>query len=173
MGKRSDFKRRPQDAYQTIDPRAVAALLPHLSAVNTFAEPCVGQGKLMHWLIMLADLHVVMANDVCLMDGKDALTVTDFKNADAIITNPPWTRVLLHAMILHFQKHLPTWLLFDSDWAFNVHAAPYLGCCSDIVAVGRLKWIEGSKHSGKDNVSWYRFWHGHSGGPHFHGRSTK
>lgn len=169
MGKRSDFERRPQDAYQTIDPRAVAALFPYLIGVNTFAEPCVGQGKLMHWLVM-AGLHVVMANDVCLMDGKDALTVTDFKGADAIITNPPWSRALLHALILHFQKHLPTWLLFDSDWAYNRSASPYLWRCTDIVAVGRLRWIEGTTDVGKDNCSWYRFWHEHEGGPRFHGR---
>lgn len=30
MGKRSEFARRPMDAYQTIDPRAVPPLLPFL-----------------------------------------------------------------------------------------------------------------------------------------------
>jgi hypothetical protein len=30
-------------------------------------------------------------------------------------------------------------------------------CCSDIVTIGRVKWFEGSKHTGKDNHAWYRF----------------
>ena len=47
-------------------------------------------------------------------------------------------------------------------------AAPFLPHCSDIVAIGRVKWIEGSKHTGKDNHAWYRFDARHSGGPVFH-----
>jgi hypothetical protein len=38
------------------------------------------------------------------------------------------------------------------------------------VAIGRVKWIEGSKHTGKDNHAWYRFDTRHRGGPVFHGR---
>jgi hypothetical protein len=29
--------------------------------------------------------------------------------------------------------------------------------CSDIVSVGRLRWIEGTIMSGKQNFAWYRF----------------
>jgi hypothetical protein len=100
------------------------------------------------------------------------LTLYDVAGADAIITNPPWSRPILHKMILHFQRLKPTWLLFDSDWAYNRMAAPYLDTCSDIVAVGRLKWIEGTTHSGKDNCSWYRFWCRHHGLTKFHGRKA-
>lgn len=167
MGRRSDFPRRPHDAYQTIDPRAVQVLLPHLNGTRTFAEPCVGKGWLKAWLVGYG-LTCVLASD--LADGVDALTITDFRGADAIITNTPWTRELLHPLILHFEMFAPTWLLLDSDWAYNAGAAPYLDSCSDIVVVGRLRWIEGSRGCGKDNVSWYRFWHAHSGGPHFHRR---
>ena len=103
-------------------------------------------------------------------DGRRRLTETHFGSVDAIITNPPWTRAVLHPMIMHFQQFHPTWLLFDSDWAYNKQAKPYLEHCSDIVAVGRLRWIASSKMSGKDNCSWYRFWHKHNGGPRFHGR---
>jgi hypothetical protein len=38
------------------------------------------------------------------------------------------------------------------------------------VAIGRVKWIEGSKHTGKDNFAWYRFDDRHSSGPVFHWR---
>jgi len=167
MAKRSSFERRPQDAYQTIDLRAGLALKPYLYGVKTFAEPCAGRGELVKQLEGLG-LSCGYISDI--NDGIDALTITNWRGMDAIITNPPWSRKLLHQMILHFSKHKPSWLLFDSDWAYNKHAAPYLDQCTDIVAVGRLKWIEGTSHSGKDNTSWYRFWHRHSGGPRFHGR---
>ena len=42
--------------------------------------------------------------------------------------------------------------------------------CSDIVTIGRVKWIEGSKHTGKDNHAWYKFDVRHRIGPAFHGR---
>lgn len=168
MGKRSEFPRMAQDAYDTIDPRAVAALLPHLGDTEYYAEPCCGKYKLIYWLAS-ANLICAYANDITL--GVDALTTADFGRAEAIITNPPWTREILHALIKHFQKHLPTWLLFDSDWAYTRQATPYLNTCSDIVAVGRLRWIPDTKMTGKDNCAWFRFWHQHNGGPRFHGRT--
>jgi hypothetical protein len=169
LGKRSDFPRRPHDDYQTIDPKALARLLPFLKrdGIESFAEPCIGEG---HLATALTDLgfHCVLGSDI--KGGIDALLLIDFNGADAIITNPPWTRAVLHPMIEHFLAHAPvTWLLFDSDWAHNVQAAPYLRYCSDIVAVGRLKWFNGT--AGKDNASWYRFatdWQGSE--PRFHGR---
>ena len=117
-------------------------------------------------------LKCVWASDI--EDGVDAFNLSPdlIAKADAIITNPPWTRRLLHPLILHFQKLKPTWLLFDADWAFNKHSGPYLDQCSDIVAVGRLRWIEGTTMTGKDNAAWYRFDANHFGGPKFHGRTT-
>ena len=168
MGKRSDFKRRPHDDYQTVDSRAVSVLMPYLTGIKTFAEPCCGRGELVKWL-EASGLDCVQYCDIIM--GTDALTVTDFNGADAIISNPPWTRKILHPLIQHFQNHLPTWLLFDSDWAYNIGSEPYLDKCTDIVAVGRLRWFNDT--AGKDNASWYRFWHGHSGGPRFHGRVMK
>jgi hypothetical protein len=169
MSKRSNFARRPQDHYDTIDPRAVRALKPHLNGTRTYAEPCAGNSELIRQLNTIG-LVCVWAFDI--NDGVDALELTpaDIRNADAIITNPPWSRPLLHKMILHFQAIKPTWLLFDSDWANNKHAVPYLETCSDIVAVGRLLWIPNTTMTGKDNVSWYRFWHKHHGPTHFHNR---
>jgi hypothetical protein len=45
-----------------------------------------------------------------------------------------------------------------------------MASCSDIVAIGRVKWTEGSKHTGKDNYAWYRFDVNHTAGPVFHWR---
>lgn len=175
MGKRSDFQRIAKDAYQTIDPRAVAALVPHLNGVRTFAEPCAGYG---HLICQLEDagFDCEWSSDIDhLPDPIDAreITAADLNCVDAIITNPPWSRPLLHELIAHFQSLAPTWLLFDSDWAFTKQAAPFLPQCSHIVAVGRLIWIPGTKMTGKENCSWYRFDKNHSTGPRFIGQAIR
>jgi len=166
VGKRSSFDRIPQDAYQTIDPKAVRRLYRHLHGVRTFSEPCAGEGRLIRDL-EARGLKCVHSNDI---DGNvDALTLRDFGGADAIITNPPWSREILHPMIRHFQRFAPTWLLFDSDWAFTSQATRLLDRCSHIVAIGRLRWIPGTTDVGKDNCCWYRFDARHTGGPKFIG----
>ena len=63
----------------------------------------------------------------------------------------------MHRLIAHFQRIAPTWLLLELDWSATKQAAEYMRCCSDIVTIGRVKWIEGSKHTGKDNHAWFRF----------------
>ena len=169
MGKRSDFARRPMDDYPTIDTRAVVPLLPFVEDLQ-FAEPCAGDGRL---IAMLENegLRCCYRGDI--RDGLDAMAETTFGGCDVIITNPPWTRDILHPMIRHFQSVAPTWLLFDADWAHTKQSAPYLDQCSHIVAVGRLKWIEDSRHTGKDNCAWYRFDARHSGGAQFVGRQEQ
>ena len=70
----------------------------------------------------------------------------------------------MHRLIKHFQRIAPTWLLLETDWVSTLQAVPYLCHCSDIVTIGRVKWIEGSKHTGKDNHAWFRFDARHKGG---------
>ena len=103
MGKRSDFARRPMDAYAT-PYRAVVPLIPFLRGVETFAEPCAGDGQLVSHLESLG-LQCDYFGDI--QDGQDALAVDGFGRVDAIITNPPWTREILHPMIRHFQRFAP------------------------------------------------------------------
>jgi hypothetical protein len=95
-----------------------------------------------------------------------------YGGADAIITNPPYIRPLMHALIEHFARSLPTWLLLETDWACTKQAAPFLRSCSDIVSVGRLRWIEGTSMSGMQNFAWYRFNARHSAGPMFHAHGS-
>lgn len=154
MGKRSAFARRPMDDYPTIDPKAVEALLPFLDVGETFAEPCCGEGHLIDQLCAVG-LTCVWGSDIA--DGTDALDLESCGNPDLIITNPPWSRDILHKLIVHFQRIAPTWLLFDADWAHTKQASPFLKNCSHIVSVGRLKWIPHSPHTGKDNCAWYHF----------------
>jgi hypothetical protein len=77
--------------------------------------------------------------------------------ADYVLSNPPWDRKILHPAIEHFRKLAPSWMLFDGDWAHTAQAKPYLPFCRKIVSIGRVKWIEGSKHTGKDNACFYLF----------------
>ena len=165
MGKRSGFSRRPMDDYQTTDPRAVRPLVRHLRNIKYFAEPCSGDGRLRDQLKSFG-LLCVYSGDI--KYGEDAFEETAFGNADAIINNPPWTRAILHPMILHFQKIAPTWLLFDADWCHTKQAVPFLDQCSHIVSVGCLCWFPETKQTGKDNCAWHRFHARHNGGPRFY-----
>jgi len=169
MGKRSNFERRPADFYPT--PRAaVVPLIPYLrvAGIKTFAEPCAGGGDLIRHLESFG-LACVYSGDI--RSGQDAFSLDHYGAADAIITNPPYTRDLMHRLIEHFQGIAPTWLLLETDWVSTLQAVPYLDHCSDIVTIGRVKWIEGSKHTGKDNHAWFRFDARHKGVTAIHRRN--
>jgi hypothetical protein len=169
MGKRSNFERRERDFYAT-PAAAVPPLIPHLRlhAVRTFAEPCCGDGALVNHLEGFG-LRCVYAGDIA--SGDDALARDSYGEADCVISNPPYARSLMHALISHFQRIAPTWLLLEMDWAATRQAVPHLVCCSDIVVIGRLRWIAGTTMTGKENFGWFRFDARHSGGPIFHNQS--
>src|SRR5262249_957587 len=113
MGKRSNFERREADFYPT--PRAaVMPLIPYLRGIRSFAEPCAGDGALVRHLEECG-LHCVYAGDI--RDGRDALALNHYGAVDAIITNPPYTRDVMHSLIDHFQRIAQTWLLLELDWA--------------------------------------------------------
>jgi len=170
VGKRSNFEKRPADFYPT-PKAAVLPLVPYLrvEGIKTFAEPCAGEGDLVRHLESFG-LTCAYAGDIS--TGQDALGLDHYCAVDSIITNPPYDtthrRKLMHALIEHFQRIAPTWLLLDFDWAATRQAAPFMHHCSDIVILPRLKWFEDSKDTGKDNRAWYRFDSRHSGGPVFH-----
>jgi hypothetical protein len=141
MGKRSSFERRSGDFYPT--PRsAVLPLIRHLRGVRTFAEPCCGDGALVRHLESFG-LRCAYAGDIA--TGQDALACNQYGGADCGITNPPYTRPLIRPD-LALMGILPTFLLLEIDWASTRQAAPFMRFCSDIVTIGRVKWIEGSKH---------------------------
>lgn len=159
MGKRSNFKRIARDYYPT-PYEAVIPLFPHLPSDGfTYCEPCAGDGRLVAHLLS-AGGQCISATDIEPQANwiacRDVLT-TLIGSVDFIITNPPWDRKILHPLIIHLSMQAPTWLLFDADWKHTKQAIPYLKFCQKIVNVGRVKWIEGSKMTGKDNVCWYLF----------------
>jgi hypothetical protein len=143
----------------------VVPLIPYLrgSGIQTFAEPCAGDGALVRHLETYG-LRCVYSGEI--RNGEDALELDNA--ADCIITNPPYTRPAMHALIEHFQRIAPTWLLIDYDWSATKQAAPFMPHCSDIVILPRLKWFEASKNTGKDNHAWYRLDSRYGGGPVLH-----
>lgn len=158
--------RTPRDFYRTIDPKAAKILGKFVNKGTTFYEPCAGDGSLVRLLVDHAGLVPVRMTDVApqhpLVSYKNVFDIEpkDLKYADAVITNPPWSRSVLHPLILHLVSVAgikPVWLLFDSDWMFTEQAKPLLRFCRGVVSVGRLRWIEGTTSVGYDNCCWYKF----------------
>ncbi|OWJ71397.1 SAM-dependent methyltransferase [Haematobacter massiliensis] len=160
MGKRSNFDRRERDFYPT--PReAVLPLLTHLEPESSFIEPCAGAGDLVRHMTD-AGHRCIWAFDVEPRDESvkafDAMDMRLYRwPGDYIITNPPWSRDVLHPMIEHFAAQRPTWLLFDADWIHTRQSSPFMRLLRKIVSVGRVKWIPDSKMTGKDNCAWHLF----------------
>lgn len=178
MAKRSDFKRVERDYYRTIDSRAVQALKPFIPEGTTFSEICAGDGILTDQLVKEMSLVCVSEYDIEPQNNLriaylDALTIEEKHviGADLIVTNPPWDRKVLHPLIEKCANLRPTWFLFDSNWANTVQSGKLIETyCTDIVAIGRLKWIEGTTMSGKDDCSWFRFDKNKQSTTKFHGR---
>lgn len=156
------FKRRKQDFYATPE-SAVLPLLPHLPVGTKFNEPCAGNGA----LTLTLQSHGFECGWQSDIEPQahgiqrcDALSVAACCE-DMFITNPPWTREILHSLIVHLSDIAPTWLMFDADWMHTKQAIPYLTRCVKIVSVGRVSWM-GNGVSGFDNCAWYLFaasWH--------------
>ena len=156
--------RKRNDFYPTIDPRAAAALAPHLRPGLIYGEPCAGDGDLIdllakHGMVCTWALELEPEFRRWPMAKGNALTLTeaDMGDAEELITNPPWTRQLLHALIAHLASLRPTWLLFDASWKHTAQAAKFAPICTDIVSVGRLKWFRNSPYDPPDDCAWYRF----------------
>tara|TARA_R110002126_G_scaffold11847_3_gene52308 strand:- start:168 stop:707 length:540 start_codon:yes stop_codon:yes gene_type:complete len=164
MAKRSDFKRVERDYYPT-PPEAVVPLIKHLPEHGTYMEPCAGDNRLVNHItdltkgrmkcLLSSDIEP-QSHDVARIDVFDTDLAKDF-DARYFITNPPWDRKILHPLIVHLSNQRPTWLLFDADWMHTVQSKEYMKRCVKIVSIGRVKWIEGSKMTGKDNCAWYLF----------------
>lgn len=151
MGKRSNFPKIPKDAYMTFDPRATRPLLDYITgSCISYYEPCVGKGD----LIRLLSAYQCMGSSDLEMDARTTQYNTQ---AEYFITNPPWTRKILHPIINNLRMQLPTWLLFDAAWMFTAQSAPYMHYCKIVIAVGRLLWIPNTTMTGKDDCAWYLF----------------
>jgi len=164
------FQRNRNDFYAT-PPQAAEPLLPYLEAqgIRTFAEPCSGDGALVRFF-EAHNLTCTYAGDI--RNGNSALALSHIllKHPDCIITNPPYVRPIMHVLIKYFISLAPTWLLLEFDWFATYQAVNYVRHCTDVVPIGRVKWIPNSPSVGFDNYAWAHFRQDHDRGPHLHSR---
>lgn len=146
---------RPSDFWHTPREAVTAEFLAQLPALPfTFAEPCCGEGHLIRHITDLSHGRCTMQSDL----PVDARHITDFGDADMIITNPPFMSSTLVPMVCNFiRSGKPAWLLLSSDFAFRSRSGYMMPYCSMIVAIGQIRWIEGSASEGKKNFAWYKF----------------
>ena len=160
MGKRSSFDRIPRDYYPS-PYEAVVPLFKHLPPHTKFIEPCAGDGRLIrhlesdgHECVYACDIEPQAAG----IEQRDVLFFdAPLPPCDLIITNTPWEREVLHAMIDRFTNHCDCWLLFDADWIHTIQASDFMPYLQKIVSIGRVKWFEDSNNTGTDNACWYLF----------------
>ena len=153
MTKRASGKypRKPRDSYAT-PYEAVVPLLPHLAKETWFDEPCQGHGHLVNHLKKHGHI-IVNATDI--QDGYDALEI-ERCDGSMFITNPPWSRPILHKLITHLSDIAPTWLLIDADWMHTKQSIPFMDRLVTIVSVGRISWM-GNGTVGFDDCVWLKF----------------
>jgi hypothetical protein len=144
--------------YPTIDPRCVPSLVAAIEAIGdgrTYAEPCAGAGH----LIDLLEPHgfcCLFGLELEPQAGRDGgtrnrwpiatgnalhLGERDLAGVSVLISNLPWHRDWLHPLIWHLASLRPLWSLHDASWAYTDQAAAFGPICTDIAAVGRLKWF--------------------------------
>ena len=166
MTKRADgkFERVENDFYPTPE-KAVLPLLQHLTPKTRFYEPCAGDGSLSQ--ILVENGHVCMGmsdknprSQFIVQKSIDEVRYKDLGSRlveTTVITNPPWDRPTMHRLLNHFLCLAPMWLLLEADWLFTKQSGPFMFSATDIVPIGRVRWIAGSAHDGFDNCCWVRF----------------
>jgi hypothetical protein len=150
--------RKKLDAYDTPS-KAVFPLIFALPSGVHYVEPCAGQGELV--------LALSAAGHEC-VDAYDLVPRSNFiRQADAfteypagtVITNPPFNlfgRLLRHWLFDCFDVE-EVWLLHPAPRLFNLDFADLSGHLTDIVPIGRVIWINGTKNGGYVDHVWSRF----------------
>jgi hypothetical protein len=177
LSKYSNFERKPRDAYFTPE-KAFLPLVPHLPVSTfTFAEPCAGDGRLVQHIEKHTKGVCTFASDIepqkDWIASRDVFELTSglAKNPQLMITNPPYEKDLLLAMIPYLTNIAPTWLLLRSDFLFNKYAGQFRHTLTKVVAIGRVSWEENGV-SGKENHAWMLFSNLKQGPTQFFGRTS-
>lgn len=162
MAKRSDFPRIERDLYRSIDPKIGAALRPHLRGVTGYLEPFAGAGDLIAQfpeLTCTAASDLVPLSEYVLEKNAFSWDAADLpEGTNTVITNSPWDRKVFHSAINFFTPMVDqAWWVIDYNWCATKQAAPYLQrYVTDILVIGRCKWIPDTNMSGKDDTIWLR-----------------
>lgn len=179
MSKRSALPRNARDFYST-PIRATLPLLQFMDWGNPvkFIEPCAADGKLIRHLESQSAMKCVYASDIqplpTVSNVNTPVHEHGFKvdwhainealpiKATHFITNPPFLNTKesgfqLLDLIDTLSAVLPTILLLPTDFAFNVRSAEVIRYATDIIPIGRVKWVDDSKFSSTENFGWFIF----------------
>src|SRR5262245_33693053 len=161
--RRPNLPRRPRELWSTPE-AAIQVVVPYLGIDgNRFAEPCAGELAIVETLVE-AGFVCMHAGDI--RSGQNALDWSETSSVDFVLTNPPWDkpRREMHRIMDHLiGLGKPVWLLLPGDWLYTQYAASRLQHCTHILAIGRVRWLEGTQNDGMDNAAWFRFRLGHDG----------
>lgn len=152
--RRQGLKPRERDDWAT-PYRATVPLFKVLEPCTLFADPCCGRGELIEHVE--SDGHIcTLASDLLQADARTARYAIDHRTV--FVTNPPWRqRFEPNKIIENLSNQRALWALIPSDWLFNLRVAPLLPRLRKVVAVGRVKWVPNSPHSGFENSCWCLF----------------
>jgi len=169
------FEKRPRDFYVTPE-KALLPLLPHLPKGLSFCEPCAGNGELVNMLEEHLEASCFLPLDIepqvdwVVKGDAGVLNEEQLLFCEWIITNPPFTWSVLAPLMKLWISLRPTALLLPADFMHNKRFAPFLNDCTDIISIGRVKWIEESKATGVENYCWYIFNKNNKEATKFYGR---
>jgi hypothetical protein len=175
----SAFAKDALNRYDTIDPRAVAALLPHLAPRTRFIEPWAGKGDLVRQM-SAAGHTCIDAFDIAprapMIRQQDASTwqAGPYTRRETIITNPPFDWPVVSALPANWADQVVhSWLLLEASFMHTRRAGPLMQRCRKIVSIGRLKWAADTEHASTKDYCWFQFGSTASPGntPAFHGRA--
>lgn len=177
---KSGFEKDPLNRYDTIDPRAVAALAPHLDRRTRFIEPCAGKGDLVRQLHALGHRCVDQFDIAPRAAGirqQDAATWVNAYHPSAgpiIITNPPFDWPVLSVLLANWADQVAfSWVLLEAAFMHTRRAGPLMQRTRKIVSIGRLKWAADTEHSSTKDYCWYQIGGTPAPGntPRFYGRA--
>ncbi|KAF0182712.1 MAG: methyltransferase [Hyphomonadaceae bacterium] len=147
---------------------AVLPLLPFLPPRTRFFEPCAGNGALIDHLV--ANGHkrywacdiAPKRGDIITHDAIEYATslqkIGCLDEVDFIITNPPYSESAMLRLLDCLPNFKPSWFLLQAGFVHNKYFAPLKPFLKSVASVGRIKWVEGSRHkSTKDYVWVYDF----------------
>lgn len=177
----SAFEKDALNRYDTIDPRAVAALLPHLAPRTRFIEPCAGKGDLVRQLVAAGHRCIDQFDIAPRAPGirqQDAATWTNAtpRWEAVIITNPPFDWPLLRPLLENWREQVAfSWLLLPAAF-MHTHSqgrGEVIQRTTNIVSIGRMQWVIPSDHSDTKDYCWYQIGATSAPGatPRFHGRA--
>lgn len=161
----SNFKKKKHDFYRSTDINIHSSLNNVLDRNVSFVEPCAGYADLInglqhfgHRCVFASDLKIRRKTPEYVQElNAFDLSEKHVRKASFIITNPPFTRSILHPMIEHFISLRPTWLIFEADWAHTLQSIPFMPYCKTIISIGRIQWFKGTKGKSTKDFSWYFF----------------